>query len=218
VSGHVKMLFQKGVLGKDRCVLLFLVGVLFFLLQDPMSHFLGKNDEKNLTRKSEQTKKTIWGVEKEDTMQMQTSINETSEEGTKDGSYVNFLELRLQEILEKMDGVGNVKVFVSLADTGEVVVEKDAPYTRQNESETDAEGGMRNNTTMEDSEETVYTKDSEGNEVPFIAKEIVPTVSGVLVVCQGGGTKKVETEIKEAIQVLFGLDMNRIKVVKMKIQ
>ncbi len=45
---------------------------------------------------------------------------------------------------------------------------------------------------------------------------IAPDVEGVVVIAQGGGTLSVQENIIEAIQVLFDIDANKIKIVKMK--
>ena len=68
----------------------------------------------------------------------------------------------------------------------------------------------------ENSEETVYTADESGREVPFINKTTTPGVEGVLVVAQGGQNQTVAQEMKEAIMALFGIEEHKIKVVKMK--
>ena len=63
---------------------------------------------------------------------------------------------------------------------------------------------------------TIYTEDSRGRNVPYVIKTIAPTVEGVVVIAQGAGQQSVQENIIEAIQVLFDIDANKIKIVKMK--
>ena len=63
---------------------------------------------------------------------------------------------------------------------------------------------------------TVYTVDERGQNVPYVVRTIPPAVEGVVVIAQGAGRQTVQENIIEAIQVLFGIDANKIKIVKMK--
>ncbi len=63
---------------------------------------------------------------------------------------------------------------------------------------------------------TVYTVDDRGQDIPYVVMTIAPDVEGVVVIAQGGGTLSVQENIIEAIQVLFDIDANKIKIVKMK--
>ena len=52
-----------------------------------------------------------------------------------------------------------------------------------------------------------------GNEgQPFIAKESVPAVEGVLVVAEGGGNGKVAKNISDAVLALFPVEVHKVKM------
>ena len=78
-------------------------------------------------------------------------------------------------ILSDIDGVGAVRVMITLKDTGESVVEKDV-----SNSYTSSTGDKEEQDTTYESV-TVY----DGEEEPYEAKEVLPKVEGVLVVAQG---------------------------------
>ena len=206
-------------IGKDRCLLLFLAGVLLFMIQGPIEKYQNSQNKQNSITKTQNTysrdaekEKTEEENDKDEVILNQSKEYMTSEE------YEYAFEKKLEEILSQMDGVGKTEVFVRVDGSSELIVEKDTPYVRENLNETDSEGGQRQDTTTEDEESTVYVKDAEGNEIPFIARELSPKIAGVLVVCQGGGNEEVKTEIVEALQALFDLDVHKIKVVKMNIK
>ena len=65
-------------------------------------------------------------------------------------------------------------------------------------------------------EETILS-DSSGNSAPYVIKELEPEISGIVISCEGAGNKVVEASVLEAVQVLFGVSANHIKVLKMEV-
>lgn len=196
-------------IGKDRLAICILGGLLLFVIalpvekkQDKTKPFASESSEKqestdkSASEKEEQTVGTGRGTEAED--------------------YGTLLSKQVEDILKYMDGVGKVRVLVTMETSGEAIVEKDSPYSRTNTLETDSEGGSRNISDMENQEETVYITDSQGNKTPYVAKEMAPLVKGVVVVAEGGGKDEVKESITEALVALFDLEPHKIKVVKMR--
>ena len=66
----------------------------------------------------------------------------------------------------------------------------------------------------ESSETTVYNSDS-GEGEPFVSRQNLPTIEGVLVIAEGGGDQMVAANISGAVEALFGLEVHKIKVVEM---
>ena len=144
-----------------------------------------------------------------------SGTQETEEEGNP-GGYAGELEERLESLLASMEGVGNVKVMVTLDSSREQVVEKDIPSTMDTTKETDSTGGSRDVINSRQEETTVYVTDSAGNKTPYVSKIREPSIEGVTVVAQGGGNAVIQKNITEVIQALFGIEAHKIKVVKMK--
>ena len=126
------------------------------------------------------------------------------------------MEEELQELLSAMEGVGEVKVMITIRDLGEQVVEKDVPSESGWVSETDSAGGTRESESARQEESTVYITDSDGNRTPYISRTTQPEIEGVTVVAQGGGDALIQKNITEVIQALFDIEAHKIKVVKMK--
>lgn len=116
------------------------------------------------------------------------NTQEVSEKGEED--WQEKMQKRLQEVLMKVEGVGQADVFITFENTGEKVVEKDE------------------NT-------TVFSKDSKGNQMPYLTSEQYPKIKGVVVVAQGGDNPQVIRNIQEAVQALFQVEAHKIKVMKM---
>ncbi|MCI5828241.1 MAG: stage III sporulation protein AG [Lachnospiraceae bacterium] len=136
--------------------------------------------------------------------------DETAESGQEraDDSIAE-LESRLEETLSLIDGAGQVRVMITMKDTGEKVVEKDITCR------TDAASGGSQNT--EQSQSSVYTRDG-NTETPYISNEMTPQVEGVLVVAQGGGNSMVKQNILQSVMALFPLEAHKITIVKMSMQ
>ena len=136
--------------------------------------------------------------------------DETAESGQEraDDSIAE-LESRLEETLSLIDGAGQVRVMITMKDTGEKVVEKDITCR------TDAASGGSQNT--EQSQSSVYTRDG-NTETPYISNEMTPQVEVVLVVAQGGGNSMVEQNILQSVMALFPLEAHKITIVKMSMQ
>ncbi|MDD2971735.1 MAG: stage III sporulation protein AG [Lachnospiraceae bacterium] len=145
-----------------------------------------------------------------------TESTAVSYDTTKAEQYTLALEQRLEKLLSSMEGVGNVKVMITLQATAEQVVEKDQPNNHSVTTETDGAGSNRNVNDTTREETTVYITDGSGNQIPYVVKELEPVVEGVTVVAQGGGNPVINKNITDIIQALFGIEAHKIMVVKMK--
>ena len=144
----------------------------------------------------------------------ETERDGTGEAQSEQERYVTYLESRLEEVLSQMEGVGEVEVMLTVQDTGEHVVEKDAERTETVTTESDSAGGNRTVSELSAQEQTIYVE--MGNEsYPYVQKELLPTVVGVVVVAEGGGSPVVVSNISESVQALLPIEAHRIKVVKM---
>ena len=128
--------------------------------------------------------------------------------------YTAYLEEKLEGVLGEMEGVGKVKVMITLSDYGESVVEKDTVDVTSSVNETDSNGGSRNSFEREIQSETVQVENDSGT-YPYVGKEILPTIEGIVVVAEGGGNATVVSQISKAAMALFPIEAHKIIVVKM---
>lgn len=182
-------------LKKTDWIALALAGVLLLIIAIPME------DEKQ----KEAAEVYEEGMDKAQTVEL-------AEDAT--GDYVSGLEERLEEVLSQMEGVGEVKVMITLSDGGESVVEKDV--TVKNSTTIDNNVTEAGDTRMDREEEsvTVYVENDSGT-YPYVQKELLPAIEGVFVVAEGGGNATVVSNISDAVMALFPVEVHKIKVVKM---
>lgn len=195
-------------LKKSDWVVIGLIGVLLLVVAMPMEK--RKTEEQSAGNRKEQAvsdSSTIDGV-------VQKSNSEGGKRGTTEDAYVEYLEEKLEAVLGQMDGVGDVEVMITISDMGEYVVEKDKNSSGTVTTETDSAGGSRTVSENTVEEETIYVEN--GDETyPYIQKEKLPTVEGVVVVAEGGGNSVVVSNISESVKALLPVEAHRIKVVKM---
>lgn len=138
------------------------------------------------------------------TKQEATESKETSKEDS-----VEQLEQRLKDTLSNVEGVGSVKVMITLKSSKESVVNKDTPYTEEQET-----SGDDQKKSVSRQEETVLVDGENGSE-PYVVKELEPEVEGVVVIAEGGSDAMVQENITEAVTALFGVPAHKVKVLKM---
>ena len=124
------------------------------------------------------------------------------------------IERKLEDILEKIEGAGDVKVMITYQDSRTQVVEKDKNTSENSLEESDSTGGVRSTKEQQLQESTVY-EDADAGNTPFVSKELLPKVEGILIVASGGDNQKVKQNISEAVLALFQVEAHRIKIVKM---
>ena len=142
-----------------------------------------------------------------------SSIKPTIEENNSDSDYSIYLEDKLATILEKLQGVGEVNVMITLEDSIESVPASNTTKTVETTKEIDAEGGTRE-VNREDLNIQMVSKGNEGSLV--VLKEVNPTVKGVIVVAEGAGNSEVLERLYEAVKTVLGISGNRVQVYSSK--
>lgn len=130
--------------------------------------------------------------------------------------YTNHLEERVAEALMEVEGIGKVKVMITLKNGGEEVVLKDYPSKEETVVEQGQAGVKKESKNKSVEEKTVMESVGNGQEEPYITKSNQPEIEGVIVVAQGAGRMQVVNDINEAIVALFSVPPHKIKVMKMK--
>ena len=116
------------------------------------------------------------------------------------------LELRLQQILESMEGVGKAQVLLTV----EQREATEYAYDR-NESQTLSESGSSHNRQQE-----LVTLSEGAGQAPVPLRRYAPVYRGAVVVCEGGDRAAVKLTVTNVIQSLTGISADRIVISKMK--
>ena len=103
------------------------------------------------------------------------------------------LEQRLEQILRRVEGAGEVAVMLTEAMGEEVIYQ------------VDGDGG-----------DTVLVTDAQRNEQGLVRTRQPPLYQGAIVVCRGADSAAVRLAIVEAVAKVTGLGSDQISVLKMK--
>lgn len=131
--------------------------------------------------------------------------------------YEQQYELRLREILEKIVGVGNVDVLVTIDSTEEKVVYQNARESEQITNERDSNGATRHITDVSREGEIVLHEVSGGQD-PIVTKTIRPNLRGVIIVANGAENTVVKKMLFEAVQKGLNVPPSRISILPRKQQ
>lgn len=130
------------------------------------------------------------------------------------------LEKRLEQILGGMEGITSVDVMITLSATSEKVLEKSIQL-EENKQEIEKGSGESLEKSVTSSlskkNEALLTGNTSGS-MPYIIKEMSPSIQGVVVAARGNITQTKIREISEAVQALFGIEAHKIKVIEKKSQ
>lgn len=206
-----KQLIEK--IGKDRLAILLIGGLLILVISMPV-----KDDKK--TDSSPKSTQSLTGLTEKASEEPATGSTYDAALPTDQtmqfyDAYASYLEKKLGNALITINGAGRVKVIVTLEDVGNCIVEKDISYQRDNDSENNGNASS-SAARYEDQEKTVYTVDSQGRDIPYISKQLLPSIEGILIVTDGADRENVKKQMEDAVLSLFDLDEHKIAIVKMK--
>ncbi len=126
--------------------------------------------------------------------------------------YKTSLETQLTQIISQISGAGEVSVMITLDCTAEDVYAADKSLDGQ--AQESAEDSAASSTQQEYSEDSTYVivEDEDGNEHTVLLKQIMPKVSGVLVVCSGGDDSVVKEKVTNAVSSVLGVSRGKVYV------
>ncbi|MFC0214202.1 stage III sporulation protein AG [Paenibacillus chartarius] len=145
----------------------------------------------------------------------QPAFSQSASQPSKFREYEKAYESQLTDILQKMVGVGEVEVLVTIDSTEESAVEKNLKNSQQVTNEKDQAGASRNITEVTSSGEVVLYQVS-GAQQPLVTKYIKPKIRGVLVVAKGAENAAVRKMIAEAVERGLDVPAHRISIMPRK--
>lgn len=121
---------------------------------------------------------------------------------------------RLEEILSKIDGVGEVVVNIYF-ESSEVKVPATNSSTQTSETEEEDTNGGTRVTKQETEGATVVMQSDSSTSEPFITKTYKPQITGVLIVAEGAKSSKITYDIQKAVSSLYNLSLDKVNVYPM---
>ena len=139
--------------------------------------------------------------------QVQTQTEQVSQEQT--------LSQKLESILGKIQGVGDVNVFINYSESSEVVAMYNENSKSSTTEETDTSGGVRK-IQETDSQKDVIFQENDGVKTPMTKKVVEPKIEGAIITAKGASNIDVKTNIIQAVEAATGLATHKIQVFEMQ--
>lgn len=121
------------------------------------------------------------------------------------------LETKLENILEKINGVGKVDVMLTYTESTQIVPIYNKTEKTTNTNESDSGGGTRKIEESDVSQEVVY-QEKEGKGTIATQKTMSPKIEGAIITAQGAGNPTIKTNIIQAVEAATGLATHKIQV------
>ena len=125
------------------------------------------------------------------------------------------LEIKLKNILSKIDGVGNVDVLLTYSESNKVLAMYNEDSTENDTEENDTQGGNRKISQTSTKKEVIY-QEKNGEKVPVTQSVINPKMEGALIIATGANNMQIKTNIVQAVEAATGLPTHKIQVFEMK--
>ena len=162
---------------------------------------------------------TIWNGNKQ-TIKQENSIN-TKQLAYKEQNNENIettgseeLEKKLENILSKIEGVGNVNVCINYSESSEVVAMYNENSKVSTTEETDTSGGLRKIQQTDSQKDIVYKEDN-GEKTPITKKVVQPKIEGAIITAKGASNANTKANIIQAVEAVTGLATHKIQVFEM---
>ena len=123
--------------------------------------------------------------------------------------YAKTLEQRVKAIVERLDGAGECEVMITLENGTERVY---AVESRENKTESSDSERI---SSAYDSQKSILTVSSGGNQEPIVVRKNEPRVRGVVIACEGADNDNTVLTITEAVRTLFSIPSSSICVIKL---
>lgn len=161
-------------------------------------------DKKNTNKEENSTQKKL-----AESSFSQNVIEENSISGEK-----KELKENLETILSKIQGVGEVNVFINYSESSEVVAMYNENSKVSTTEENDTSGGTRKIQETDTRKDIIY-KEENGEKVPITKKVIEPKVEGAIITAKGANNVETKTNIIQAVEAVTGLPTHKIQVFEM---
>ncbi len=156
-------------------------------------------------------KKDTDGSSNKDSVKKSTEIVQVNSDISQDD-----LEIKLENILKKISGVGNVKVMLTYSESSILKPIYNEDSSISNTNETDSSGGTRTVTETDSKKEVVYKDNNDGSKEPLTQSISSPKIEGAIIVAVGAEDVNVKASIVQAVEAATGLATHKIQVFKME--
>ena len=132
-----------------------------------------------------------------DTEKVLAKTSDTTQESKNNTS--SNLEQRLENILQKIEGVGKVNVLITYSESSKTLAMYNEDNQKNDTEETDTSGGNRKVSQTTTKKEVIY-QEINGEKIPVTQSIINPKIEGAVIIATGAKNTNVKTDIIQAVE------------------
>lgn len=157
----------------------------------------------------------IWGEDETQEEEKQASYRVLANQDENSNIIENAeydLQTELEDILSKMEGIGEVDVLITYSQTSTLVPMYSETQSTSITEETDSSGGTRTQEASNVNKDVIIDGDNHA-----ITQTVVsPKVEGAIVIAEGGGNATTKANVIQAVSAVTGLATYKIQVFEMQ--
>lgn len=141
---------------------------------------------------------------------------DTQEKVSEDRTATNSdnIEEKLEDILSKIKGVGDVKVLITYSQTNTVIPMYDEDSSSTLTEESDGSGGTRITNQTSSKKDIIYEETDNGKS-PITQSIVNAKIEGAVITAKGASNSEVKESIIQAVEAVTGLATHKIQVFEM---
>ena len=141
---------------------------------------------------------------------------DTQEQVSEDRTATNSdnIEEKLEDILSKIKGVGDVKVLITYSQTNTVIPMYDEDSSSTLTEESDGSGGTRITNQTSSKKDIIYEETDNGKS-PITQSIVNAKIEGAVITAKGASNSEVKESIIQAVEAVTGLATHKIQVFEM---
>ncbi len=124
--------------------------------------------------------------------------------------YTAQLERRLTDIVGSIAGAGTCKVMVTLENGIQYVYAQEEKIS-ENKMQDNTDSTVRTQESGDRQKSYIIVDSGSGNQA-LVVTEVQPTIKGVVIVCQGGGSPSVQQQVINAVTTALAINSTKVCV------
>lgn len=153
----------------------------------------------------------IWTDDKKEESTNSNKQLATADTNTANKNNEESLEIKLENILSKISGVGKVDVMLTYTESTQIIPVYNKTEKTSNTDESDSGGGTRKIEESDVSQEVVYQNEN-GENVIATQKTVSPKIEGAIITAEGAENSNIKASIIQAVEAATGLATHKIQV------
>ena len=131
------------------------------------------------------------------------------------GNAEKSMEERLESVLSKIGGAGQVKAMITYESSSELVPAMSQDRQTQQTEENDASGKNRTQSTTSENQAPITVGGQNGTQA-LVLREDEPAIRGVIIVAQGASSVQVRLDLIRATTTVLNIPQNKVDVFVMQ--